>query len=133
MERVSHGKRSASSRRQSFVTVAYVERGSRLRPEIKPQACPRAEAGEVCQVSWQGGRRRATGAVRWLQKARCVQHGGFSVYPPGQVPYGRRSVAAVGVGGQPVAVEAGVAPSEAWREGLPGGGAGCRGGPAVGA
>jgi len=25
------------------------ERGSRLRPEIKPQACPRAEAGEVAR------------------------------------------------------------------------------------
>ncbi len=102
------------------MVVASVERKEGLEPPVKPRQCPRAPAGAVCRVSWQGWRKRATGAVRRLRKARCRGHERyFTVYPCGQVPYGRRRVAPVEPGGRAVVVEAGEARSEAWREGLP--------------
>jgi len=83
-------------------------------------------------VSLAGFRQRATGALEWLQKGHCEKHGGFTIYPSGQVPYGRESVAPVEPGGQAV-IAGGESESLVWSDGFLPGSAGCRGRPAVGA
>jgi len=117
--------------RSSFLVVPYVEGEGGLRPAVKPLQCPAAGPGEVCGISLQGFRHRATGPVEWLQKARCRVHGYFTLYPCGQVPHGRHRVAPVEPGGHVVDAAEGEAACTEWKEGIPSGGAGCRGQPAV--
>lgn len=51
-------------------------------------------------------RRRTTGPCFPLAVLRCKTHGrGFTLYPPGHVPYGRRAIAPVAPDGSPVTIE----------------------------
>jgi len=63
-----------------------------------------AEDERPCRLRRSHKRARKTGPGEKLQVASCGVHGrGFTLYPPGHVPYGRRPVAPVASDGAPIA------------------------------
>jgi hypothetical protein len=76
----------------------------RLEPRW-PEAGPCAAKDErPCRLRRSHWRARKTGPGGELQVASCGVHGrGFTLYPPGHVPYARRRVAPVASDGAPVA------------------------------
>lgn len=67
----------------------------------------------ACRVGPDHWRQRKTGPRFALLVMRCRSHQlGFTLYPPGHVPYGRRSVAPVGADGQLLDPAADVEPVE---------------------
>lgn len=112
-----------------FVVAEYVEQepGGVWRP-VRVGECP---FGEGCRVRSHAKRERKTGPEIALAVCWCEVHERhFTVYPPGHVPYGRRRLAPLSVGGQAVGVES---EESSWRGSLPRGGVGCRGRPFVAA
>lgn len=67
-----------------------------------PTRCPWfCEEDNSCRVVLDRHRERKTGPGFPIAVARCRVHGhAFTVYPPGHVPYGRKSVAPVDAGGK---------------------------------
>lgn len=75
-------------------------------PKAIPTCCPCDEAG--CRVTVHYLRERKTGPAFPLAVIRCVTHGrSHTLYPPGQVPYGRVAIAPVDPAGRPVTSEEG--------------------------
>ena len=78
-----------------FIIVPYRRVEDRLIPD-RPDSCPWAARGEMCQVSVHSWRKRKTGPRHPLRIFACGVHGhAFTVYPCGHVPYGRTLVAPV--------------------------------------
>ena len=79
----------------------------RLVPAL-PEACPHGDDGSACRVVAHHTRQRKTGPRLSLVVARCVCHQvSFTLYPPGQVPYGRTAITPVDPAGRPVSDESG--------------------------
>lgn len=76
-----------------FVSGRYLPdvQGRLVAPRV--DSCPLGHRlGGACQLFSKGWRVRKTGPYRALQRVRCKCHNrGFTVYPLGMVPYGRRS------------------------------------------
>ena len=86
---VSQTERRSASR--PFVTSAYREGAHGELVPALPEEGPCREGSAVpCRVGLHHWRARKTGPTRWLAVARCGPHEvAFTLYPPGQVPYGR--------------------------------------------
>lgn len=66
-----------------------------------PTACPASEEGVACSVGLDHRRARKTGPCVPVAVLACATHERrFTLYPCGHVPYGRESVAPVGLDGQ---------------------------------
>ncbi len=103
-ETVCHKSRLAveSGLSRPFVSAPYVEEDGRWRP-VRVTECP---YGEGCRISHHDCRPRKTGPGHPLAVKRCHVHGRyFTVYPPGQVPYGRQRIAPVTSAGLAVGAE----------------------------
>ena len=99
-----------------FVSAPYVEEDGRWRP-VAVSECP---YGEGCRITEHDYRPRKTGPGHPLAVKRCHVHMHyFTVYPPGQVPYGRQRIAPVTSAGLLVRAESETA---RWRRSLPRGG-----------
>ncbi len=90
-----HKPQPKSSR--TFVVAPYLpDSDGRLiarRPSVGPCA---GREGQPCRLSLDHERPRKTGPCFALSVFRCRTHGiGFTVYPPGHVPYGRVALAPV--------------------------------------
>jgi len=73
----------------------------RLRPEVPGEGPCRGAAGGPCRLAEDHWRDRATGPCFPLLVMRCLTHRrGFTLYPPGHVPYGRDAIAPVSPDGQ---------------------------------
>jgi hypothetical protein len=86
--------------------VEYVAQSGVLSPKVLPTRCPCDEVG--CHVTAHSLRQRKTGPAFPLTVIRCVTHGrAYTLYPPGQVPYGRVAIAPVDPSGRLVTSEEG--------------------------
>ncbi len=87
----------------SFVTVPYVAGPEgRMRPALAVRECVKGTHGEECEVVGHGFRERKTGPEFPIATWHCRRHRCyFTVYPMGQVPYGRVPMAPVDVRGFP--------------------------------
>jgi len=85
-----------------FLVTAYLPDGSGTWvPSMIPTACPASEQGVACCVGFDHLRGRKTGPCVPVTVLACATHGRhFTLYPCGHVPYGRESVAPVGLDGQ---------------------------------
>ncbi len=73
------------------------------KPSPSIDRCPYAVGGELCTIEGHSFRDRKTGPQIPLLVLYCGQHKvHFTLYPPGHVPYGRSSLAAVDLGGKAV-------------------------------
>ena len=96
-----------------FVCSPYVQESGRWRP-VKVCECP---YGEGCRITSHDYRVRKTGPEHPLAVKRCHLHERyFTVYPPGQVPYGRQRIAPVTSSGFLIDAEP---PPARWRRSLP--------------
>jgi hypothetical protein len=104
---------AGSASRPFVVTPYHPDQDGVMQPD-RPIFCfHRDPGGEGCDLVVDHLRERKTGPCFPLTVLRCRVHGGaFTLYPPGQVPYGRRRVAPVGLDGQGVG-EAGT--TSDWR------------------
>lgn len=89
-----------------------------------PGQCPWRLADADCVIFVHSLRERKTGPTHPLAVCRCLTHDiAFTVYPPGFVPYARRTL----LGGEPSTapsfreVVADAAAGQAWRRAAPGG------------
>lgn len=89
--------------RRSFIVTPYLGSEGKLQP-IMPDRCIEADNdGAGCKLRVQHWRERKTGPQFDLLVVKCETHGvAFTLYPPGQVPYGRVAIAAVDSEGQPL-------------------------------
>jgi hypothetical protein len=107
--------RATKSHRAFVVTRYGADRDGRLMPEM-PQWCVRGQGGG-CRLRVDHFRERKTGPCFALAVVVCREHRlGFTLYPPGHVPYGRVAIAPVGIDGSVVLEPAGssAAGSVAW-------------------
>ena len=110
------GSQVESGLSRPFVSAPYVEEDGRWRP-VAVLECP---YGEGCRITQHDYRPRKTGPGHPLAVKRCHMHEHyFTVYPPGQVPYGRQRIAPVTSTGLLVRAESETA---RWRRSLPRGG-----------
>ncbi len=103
--------------REGISFAPYVLVGDGATPAMAVQAvprCPWAVKGELCLVTRDGRRRRATGPGFPLQVMKCATHSHFTVYPMGWAPYARTAVAPVSIGGDPLRAQA-ASPLAKWR------------------
>lgn len=133
---------SSAGSARPFVISEYVDHGGEAPEPCIPRVgpCCGSDGGAArCDVVCHLWRERKTGPGFPVLVMRCRAHGRcFTVYPPGHVPYGRRSLVPVGFDGSPVRTEAGEAPGyegslfeaasdaamgRSWGEGAVGGGA----------
>lgn len=100
---VSGQRRDRATR--AYVEAPYEERNGRLEAVLPEEGPCRGQGGCTCRVSFHHRRERKTGIPwGWVAVAHCLEHGGgFTLYPPGHVPYGREPMAARGPDGHPVA------------------------------
>jgi len=85
----------------AFLCVPYVAgEHTRPRPAGEMSECPWARDGESCRLNKHAWRERKTGPRIALRIFFCCSHGRyFTVYPMGHVPYSRKPVLPVDVGG----------------------------------
>lgn len=90
--------------RPPFVTTPYVVgRDGRVEPRLPGEGPCRDRDGCPCRLALDHWRLRKTGPCFALAVVRCAAHElGFTLYPPGHVPYGRRAIAPVAPDGAPV-------------------------------
>lgn len=101
--------RPAKDQRPFVVTRYRPDSDGRLMPEL-PEWCVKGKRG-ACRLRIDHFRERKTGPCFALAVLVCAVHRlGFTLYPPGHVPYGRLAVAPLGVDGQVV-----LEPQEAGR------------------
>jgi hypothetical protein len=86
----------AFSQRRFVISPYFTDRDGQLRPEY-PLICPyQTPDHQACKVSLDHWRDRKTGPCFALSVMRCgVHRKGFTIYPPGHVPYGQKAVAPV--------------------------------------
>lgn len=98
---------STTAAARPFVVTPYL-------PNDDGELCPSMPAYGPCGLGDEGAcrlvldhhRPRTTGPCFPLAVLRCTVHGcGFTLYPPGHVPYGRRAVAPVATDGSRVRVD----------------------------
>lgn len=71
-------------------------RDGELEPEIPSEGVCAGQDARACKLSVDHRRERCTGPCFPLTVMRCRSHGrGFTLYPPGHVPYGRVGLLAV--------------------------------------
>ena len=77
--------------RRHFVITPYEPDGDKLLPQL-PDTCPiEAEDGQFCRLFQDHFRERKTGPRFALCVMRCRTHEiGFTLYPPGYTPWGRK-------------------------------------------
>ena len=77
--------------RRYFVVTPYEKAGDQLLPQL-PDTCPRGvEDGQACRLFTDHFRARKTGPRFALGVMRCRTHEiGFTLYPPGYPPWGRK-------------------------------------------
>ena len=77
--------------RRHFVITPYEPDGDKLLPRL-PDTCPlEAEDGQFCRLFQDHFRERKTGPRFALCVMRCRTHEiGFTLYPPGYTPWGRK-------------------------------------------
>ena len=94
------------NRQRSFIVVAYAATSPRaFGPVSMPDRCVEEVGGVVlatpCHIVVSHWRGRSTGPCFPICVAKCVTHNrAFTLYPPGQVPYGRVGVAPVALDGE---------------------------------
>jgi hypothetical protein len=84
--------------RRHFVVTPYEPDGDQLRPQL-PDTCPvEAQDGQSCRLFQDHFRARKTGPAFALCVMRCRTHAiGFTLYPPGYTPWGRKPWVCEGV------------------------------------
>ena len=99
-----YGKEGENVRKKFFVVTAYRPGPEgEWTPDIPSTGPCREWDGEPCLIEHHHLRARKTGPRFALTVVRCKTHGrGFTLYPHGHVPYGRRSIAPVAPDGNPV-------------------------------
>ncbi len=77
--------------RRYFVVTPYEKAGDQLLPQL-PDTCPLGiEDGQACRLFIDHFRARKTGPRFALGVMRCATHEiGFTLYPPGYTPWGRK-------------------------------------------
>jgi hypothetical protein len=77
--------------RRHFVVTPYEPDGDQLLPQL-PDTCPlEAQDGQSCRLFQDHFRARKTGPAFALCVMRCRTHAiGFTLYPPGYTPWGRK-------------------------------------------
>ena len=77
--------------RRHFVVTPYEPDGEQLRPQL-PDTCPvEAQDGQSCRLFTDHFRERKSGPAFALCVMRCRTHAiGFTLYPPGYTPWGRK-------------------------------------------
>jgi hypothetical protein len=77
--------------RRHFVVTPYEPDGDQLLPQL-PDTCPvEAQDGQSCRLFQDHFRERKTGPAFALCVMRCRTHAiGFTLYPPGYTPWGRK-------------------------------------------
>jgi hypothetical protein len=87
--RVCHDPQTVA--RRHFVVTPYEPAGDQLLPQL-PDTCPvEAQDGQSCRLFQDHFRERKTGPAFALCVMRCRTHEiGFTLYPPGYTPWGRR-------------------------------------------
>jgi hypothetical protein len=77
--------------RRHFVVTPYEPDGDQLLPQL-PDTCPlEAQDGRSCRLFQDHFRERKTGPAFALCVMRCRTHAiGFTLYPPGYTPWGRK-------------------------------------------
>ena len=87
--------------RRLFVVTPYEPDGDRLLPQL-PDTCPvAAQDGQCCRLFQDHFRARKTGPAFALCVMRCRTHEtGFTLYPPGYTPWGRKPWVCEGVVGK---------------------------------
>ena len=81
------------SSRRPFLTSQYLPDDQSVLGARRPIRCPGSAFSILpCRISFNGWRSRKTGPHALLQRVHCSLHKiGFTLYPCGMVPYGRRS------------------------------------------
>ena len=107
--------RSAESHRPFLVTPYRADADGRLMP-VMPEWCVKGEQRGGCRLRVDHFRERKTGPCFALAVLVCGVHQlGFTLYPPGHVPYGRVAIAPLDVDGEVVVELAGsAAAGAAW-------------------
>jgi hypothetical protein len=84
--------------RRHFVVTPYEPDGDQLLPQL-PDTCPvAAQDGQPCRLFQDHFRERKTGPAFALCVMRCCTHEiGFTLYPPGYTPWGRKPWVCEGV------------------------------------
>lgn len=98
---------SATTTARPFVVTLYLSNdGGELVPRLPTYGpCGLGDEG-ACHLVLDHHRPRTTGPCFPLVVLRCMTHGcGFTLYPPGHVPYGRRAIAPVAADGSLVSVD----------------------------
>lgn len=97
-----------TSRKNFFVVTAYrFSPGAQPVPDVPSSGPCREEDGQACRIKPHHLRDRKTGPCFPLTVLHCKTHDhGFTLYPPGHVPYGRRRIAPVAPDGSPIQPEA---------------------------
>ncbi len=90
------------------ISPYYPDDTGRLRPGL-PDVGPCRDWDErACRICFDHARVRKTGPGFSLMVARCITHKkGFTIYPPGYVPYGRQPLAPVAADGSLVSTTCG--------------------------
>jgi len=113
---VSVSGRNVPRASRPFVTTPYVARDGKIEPVI-PLRGPCWTRATPCEIKLHDRRKRKTGPPwGWIAVARCATHSfTFTLYPPGQVPYGRSAWVDLAPDGS----ELGLDPSEDEPEAAP--------------
>lgn len=99
------------SSRDFIVTPYYADGGDRMVPQMPSEGPCRGQDGEPCRLCVDHIRERKTGPEYGLTVVRCKTHKtGFTLYPPGHVPYGQQAILQVGPDGSLLHDEQGQAP-----------------------
>ena len=87
--------------RRLFVVTPYEPDGDMLLPQL-PDTCPvKAQDGQACRLFQDHFRERKSGPAFALCVMRCRTHEtGFTLYPPGYTPWGRKPWVCEGVVGK---------------------------------
>ncbi len=85
---------------RDFVVTAYVDDAGQMIAEVPTEGPCTGQDTQPCRVVVDHFRERKTGPEYPLTVVRCLTHRwGFTLYPPGHVPYGREPIVAVGPDG----------------------------------
>ena len=108
--------------RRTFIITPYRgSEGGKFRPSMPDRCIEGDKDGADCKLGGQHWRERKTGPRFDLLVVKCKTHDvSFTLYPPGQVPYGRVAIAAVDSEGQPLrrADDSAVISELAWEQTL---------------
>jgi hypothetical protein len=98
----------SASQRRFVISPYFADQDGQLRPDY-PRQCPyQSSDNRECKVNLDHFRDRKTGPCFALYVMRCRMHRrGFTIYPPGHVPYGQNPIAPVAPDGSWIAGQRG--------------------------